>query len=147
MVPGRAKGEHHMAIHIESVTWDCADPVALARWWAQALGWPEPFVWDDGDATVSAPADGSGAVGVRRLDFLRVPEGKAVKNRLHLDLRPDDQDAEIARFEALGARRVDVGQTTADTFVVLADPEGNEFCILRSGPLDIDRSESSDHEP
>jgi len=68
----------------------------------------------------------------RRLDFLRVPEGKAVKNRLHLDLRPDDQDAEIARFLELGARPADVGQTAAESFVVLADPEGNEFCILRS---------------
>ena len=52
-----------------------------------------------------------------------------MKNRLHLDLRPDDQAAEIARFEALGARRVDVGQGDV-TWVVLADPEGNEFCIL-----------------
>jgi hypothetical protein len=58
-------------------------------------------------------------------------EGKAVKNRLHLDLRPKDQAAEVARLEALGARRVDVGQGADTTWVVLADPEGNEFDVLR----------------
>lgn len=58
-------------------------------------------------------------------------EAKGLKNRLHLDLRPDDRDAEVARLEALGARRVDVGQGPEVTWVVLADPEGNEFCVLR----------------
>ena len=62
----------------------------------------------------------------------RLHESKSVKNRLHLDLRPDDQAAEVARFETLGARRVDVGQTGDVTWVVLADPQGNEFCILRA---------------
>jgi hypothetical protein len=64
--------------------------------------------------------------------FGRVPESKRIKNRLHLDLRPDDQAREVARAEALGARRVDVGQSDTVTWVVLADPEGNEFCILRA---------------
>ena len=64
--------------------------------------------------------------------FLKVPKGKSVKNRLHLDLRPIDQAAEVARFEALGARRVDVGQGDDVTWVVLSDLEGNEFCILRA---------------
>ncbi|WP_369863805.1 VOC family protein [Brevibacterium linens] len=59
-------------------------------------------------------------------------EEKVVKNRLHLDFRPDDQDAEVARLLALGARRVDVGQAGDEPWVVLADPEGNEFCILSS---------------
>jgi hypothetical protein len=59
-----------------------------------------------------------------------VPEGKAAKNRLHLDLRPDDQAAEVERLLMLGATRVDIGQG-APTWVVLADPEGNEFCVLR----------------
>ncbi len=62
----------------------------------------------------------------------RVPEAKTVKDRIHLDLRPDDQQAEVARAEALGARRVDVGQGPDVTWVVMADPEGNEFCILRT---------------
>jgi hypothetical protein len=62
--------------------------------------------------------------------FLEVPEGKAVKNRLHLDLRPEDQGAEVARLEALGARWVSVGQGEV-SWVVMADPEGNEFDVLR----------------
>jgi len=61
--------------------------------------------------------------------FLRVPEGKTVKNRLHLDLRPDDQQAELARLLALGARRVDIGQDDP-SWIVLQDPEGNEFCVV-----------------
>ena len=63
--------------------------------------------------------------------FLKVPDAKVVKNRLHLDLMPDDQNAEVARFEALGATRVDIGQGSDVSWVVLADPEGIEFCILR----------------
>jgi len=67
--------------------------------------------------------------------FVPVPEGKTVKNRLHLDFAPhtsQDRDAEIARLEALGARRVDVGQSEESTWTVLTDPEGNEFCVLSS---------------
>ena len=63
--------------------------------------------------------------------FARVPEPKTLKNRLHLDLRPDDRDAAVARLLDLGARRVDVGQGE-QTWVVLSDPEGNEFCVLSS---------------
>lgn len=63
--------------------------------------------------------------------FLRVPEQKAGKNRLHLDLRPEDQAAELSRLEKLGARRVNGGQGADVSWVVLADPDGNEFCVLR----------------
>ena len=63
------------------------------------------------------------------LDFVRLDESKKVKSRLHLDFRPDDQDAEAARLVAHGAQRVDIGQGD-QSWVVLADPEGNEFCIL-----------------
>jgi predicted enzyme related to lactoylglutathione lyase len=63
------------------------------------------------------------------LDFVRLDESKKVKNRLHLDFRPDDQDAEVARLEAHGAKRVDIGQGD-QSWVVMADPEGNEFCVL-----------------
>src|SRR5262249_50957850 len=84
--PGGGGRDEPMTVHIESLTWDCADPASLASWWARALGWPSPYLWDDGDATLSAPEDGSGAVGIRRFDFLKVPEGKAAKNRLHVDL-------------------------------------------------------------
>lgn len=66
------------------------------------------------------------------LAFAHVPEGRTVKNRLHLDLRPDDRgrDAEVERILELGARRVEVGQTGRESWVCLADPEGNEFCVL-----------------
>ena len=63
--------------------------------------------------------------------FLRVPEEKAGKNRLHLDLRPEDQAAELARLEGLGARRADVGQGPDVSWVVMADPDGNEFDVLQ----------------
>ena len=64
------------------------------------------------------------------LDFVRIEEGTSAKSRLHLDFRPDNQDAEVARLIAHGAQRVDIGQGDQASWVVLADPEGNEFCIL-----------------
>jgi Glyoxalase-like domain len=71
------------------------------------------------------------AVRRKRIMLQQMPEGKTVKNRLHLDLRPKDQAAEVDRLEALGARRVDVGQGTDVSWVVLADPDGNEFDVLK----------------
>ena len=119
-----------------SLTWQCLciespDPQPLARWWADLLGWRITF--DEPDEVVLEPPEGSAEDGVSPdLLFLRVPELKRSKNRLHIDLRPDDQGAEIRRAESLGATRIDVGQTEAATWVVFADPEGNEFCILRA---------------
>jgi hypothetical protein len=121
-----------MSIKIEALTIDAADAGAIARWWSEALGWQ--IVEDDDDEVALVAPDGF------ELLFINVPEAKSVKNRLHLDLRPDDQAAEVARFEALGARRIDVGQTAEHTWVVLADPEGNEFCILRALTPDEQRS-------
>jgi predicted enzyme related to lactoylglutathione lyase len=120
-----------VALRIECLSIDTHDPAAQARWWSDALGWR--ITEEDGDEGeyVIAPPDGSD-VGLGEILFIKVPEDKVVKNRLHLDLRPDDQAAEVARFEQLGARHVDVGQTPEHTWVVLADPEGNEFCILRA---------------
>ena len=65
---------------------------------------------------------------------MKVPDSKVVKNRLHLDLRPDNQEEEVARLEKLGAKRIDIGQNSDPdtTWVVMTDPEGNEFCILRA---------------
>jgi Glyoxalase-like domain len=120
-----------MTIRIQSLAVDSVDPAPLARWWSAALGWPLTFEDDDEIALEPPEEQRKGAVLLEIL-FLKVPEAKSVKNRLHLDLRPDDQAAEVARFEALGARRVDVGQSDEHTWVVLADPEGNEFCILRA---------------
>ena len=120
-----------MSSRWQSVCVDCADPRALAGFWTAVLGWP--VTHDSDDEVVLEPPVGSPEHGVAPdLLFLRVPEAKQVKNRLHLDLRPDDQAAEVARIEALGATRVDVGQTGEESWVVLADPEGNEFCVLRS---------------
>lgn len=109
---------------------DCRDPDALATFWAATLGWRRTY--EEPDEVVLEPPEGSKEDGlVPDLLFGKVPEGKSMKNRLHLDLRPEDQAAEVTRVEALGARRVSVGQSGKESWVVLADPEGNEFCILR----------------
>ena len=110
---------------------DSVDPGPLARWWAELLGWRVTF--EDTDEVVLEPPEGSPEDGISPdILFLRVPETKQIKNRIHIDLRPDDQAQEIARAEALGARRVDVGQPESVTWAVMADPEGNEFCILQA---------------
>jgi hypothetical protein len=114
-----------MALEWEQIVVDCRDPVALGRWWCQALGWV--IVNDDPDEYEIRP-DADTLPG---LLFVSVPEAKTLKNRLHLDFRPDDQEAEVDRLLALGATRVDIGQRDV-SWVVLADPEGNEFCVLRS---------------
>jgi hypothetical protein len=111
-----------MALRIDNLCIDASDPRVLGEWWAELLGWKVADAGED-EFSIQSPEDG------RELLFCRVPERKGVKNRLHLDLRPDDQAAEVARAEKMGARRVDVGQGE-QTWVVLADPEGNEFCIL-----------------
>ncbi|ELS50485.1 VOC family protein [Streptomyces viridochromogenes] len=112
-----------MALQWEQVTVDAADPVALGCWWAEALGW---VVLNDSADEYEIRPDQDRLPG---LIFAPVPEGKTVKNRLHLDFRPDDQRAEVARLIALGARHADIGQGE-QPWVVLADPEGNEFCVL-----------------
>lgn len=120
-----------MSLRWQSIVVDCVDPVSLGRWSADLLGWRITYEIDD--ELVLEPPEGSPEDGVSPdLLFGRVPESKHIKNRLHIDLRPDDQEREVARAEALGATRVDVGQTDDVTWVVLADPEGNEFCIVRA---------------
>jgi len=119
------------AIRIQCLAVDSTDPPALAAFWSAALGWRQTY--QDDDEVVLEPPAGSPEDGLSPdLIFLRVPEAKAGKNRLHLDLRPVDQAAEVARLEQLGARRVLVGQSADVTWVVLADPGGNEFCVLRA---------------
>ncbi|NEA98282.1 VOC family protein [Streptomyces sp. SID13726] len=112
-----------MALEWEQVVVDSADPVALGRWWARALGWV--VVGDAPDEFEIRPERDR----LPGLLFAPVPEAKSVKNRLHLDFRPNNQEAEVARLLALGARRADVGQGE-QPWVVLVDPEGNEFCVL-----------------
>lgn len=122
-----------MGSRIENFSIDSTTPRETAQFWAEALGWRIVVEDSDDDEVALQPHAGSPEVGaLPDILFLRVPETKAVKNRLHLDLRPDDQAAEVARLEALGARRVDIGQGSEVTWVVMADPEGNEFCVLRT---------------
>lgn len=119
-----------MVLRIENVSIDSTSPAETAQFWAEVLDWR--IVEDDDDEVALQPPADSPLFGkVLDILFLRVPEDKAVKNRLHLDLRPDDQAAEVARLEELGATRVDIGQGEV-TWVVMADPEGNEFCVLRT---------------
>jgi len=121
-----------MSISIQCIDIDARDPLALAGFWQEALGWRRTYESDD--EVVLEPPEGSPQDGVAPdLLFIRVPDDKVVKNRLHLDLRPDDQSAEVARLLALGATHVDLGQGDV-SWVVLADPEGNEFCVLRALP-------------
>jgi predicted enzyme related to lactoylglutathione lyase len=111
---------------------DAHDPDRIARFWADALGWRRTY--DEPDQVVLEPPAGSPEDGVAPdLLFLRVPEGKRVKNRVHLDLRPDDQQAEVKRLQALGATQVSVGQGDV-SWIVMADPEGNEFDLLKPLP-------------
>jgi predicted enzyme related to lactoylglutathione lyase len=119
-----------MSLRWQTIGIDSPDPGRLARWWAELLGWRITYE-DDEEVVVEPPAGSPEAGLVPDLGFFKVDDPKVVKNRLHLDLRPDDRDAEVARAEALGATRVDIGQGE-QTWVVLADPEGNEFCILRA---------------
>src|SRR6266511_1033682 len=114
---------------------DCADPNGLARFWCSVLDY-EVQDEDDGIVTIGSPMvpDGKNHLGPvpPTLTFAHVPEGKTVKNRLHLDVNPTDreQDEEVRRLLDLGARHADVGQTGDESWVVLADPEVNEFCVL-----------------
>jgi Glyoxalase-like domain len=110
---------------------DSTDPQRVAGFWEQALGWRRTY--ETADQVVLEPPEGSPEDGISPdILFLRVPEQKKVKNRLHLDLRPVDQAAEVARLEGLGAVRTDVGQGDDQTWVVMADPDGNEFDVLRA---------------
>ena len=104
---------------------DSRDPAALGRWWRDALGWV--VVNDDPEEFEIRPA----ADRLPGLLFVRSPRAEDVKNRLHLDFRPDDRDAEVERLLGARGQRVDIGQGE-QTWVVLADPEGNEFCVLSS---------------
>ena len=117
-----------MASVLTEIVIDCADPMRVGRFWAEALGWPlqeeeRGFCW----------ASATGGYDARPfLVFVPVPEGKTVKNRVHLDVSPSgcEADEEAERLVGLGATRVDIGQGEVP-WIVMADPEGNEFCVLR----------------
>ena len=115
-----------MALEWEQVVVEAEDAAALGRWWAEALGW---VVVDDDPPVFEIRPTPDQVPGIL---FLGTAGAKDAKNRLHLDFRPDDQGAEVARLLAHGATRVDVGQGDVP-WVVLSDPEGNEFCVLGGG--------------
>ena len=122
-----------MTSFVSHTTVDCADAYALARWWQGVLDYREDP--DDPNEPGHEECLISSADGRHRLLFIEVPDAKLVKNRLHLDLRPADgtRDEELARLIGFGAGVVaDRRNTDGTGWVVLADPEGNEFCILRS---------------
>lgn len=122
--------DRRMNLRIQCLCVDTVNPVRLANFWQSALGWRRTVEREDEvvlEPPSASPEDGV----VPDLLFLRVPEEKANKNRLHLDLRPRDQVAEVARLEGLGAHRADVGQGPEPSWVVMSDPEDNEFCVLR----------------
>lgn len=136
-----------MKLRWYTIVIDSHDVSAQARWWAEVLDWQ--LVFEAEDEAVIIPKDAPPGFGLKGpvpaekwhrvppgLVFVTVPEDKTVKNRLHIDLAPhleDDREAQIQRLIDSGARRVDVGQDEAEvTWTVLADPEGNEFCVLSS---------------
>jgi Glyoxalase-like domain len=127
-----------VSIRWYSVVVDCHDVAAQSRWWAEVLDWQ--VVYEAAGEVVLVPPH---ALDPAReippaergpgLIFVPVPEGKATKNRLHIDLAPapdTGQHAEVRRLEGLGARRVDVGRPGSVSWIVMTDPEGNEFCVL-----------------
>jgi catechol 2,3-dioxygenase-like lactoylglutathione lyase family enzyme len=119
-----------VALRLVSLCVDARDPRALAGFWAEALGW-EVGAEHDGEVSV-VPTDGTRF----RIDLVPVDEPKVGKNRIHLDLTTsslDDQRSTVARLLALGASHVDIGQGSGEEHVVLADPEGNELCIIEPG--------------
>ena len=128
-----------MPLAIDCVLIDCVDLAAMTAFWCQALGLEHVWTGPSGGHLLVA-TDGSGG----RLSLMPSQCDKTVKNRVHFDLRPHDQHAEVQRLESLGAQRIDIGQTDV-TWVVMADPEGNEFCVLRSlAQKEKDQSRYSD---
>jgi predicted enzyme related to lactoylglutathione lyase len=124
---GLAEQTGGMPVRLHHIVIDAHDLPRLARFWAQALGWK---ILSERENEIVIGTDDNAPVGIC---FMPVTDPKTVKNRVHLDLTSSaaDRDQEIGRLLALGARRVDVGQTGAESWIVLADPEGNEFCVVR----------------
>lgn len=119
-----------MASVLNEIIVDCRDAEAQAAWWSRVLDWPAVFDeggywWISSDGTEDAEMP---------ICFIPVPEGKTVKNRVHLDVSPSgcEQAEELERLLSLGARHRDIGQGPDVSWVVLEDPEGNEFCLLRT---------------
>ena len=117
-----------MTSTIKYMTFDCHNPLLLAEFWSAVLGY-ETENWPVIDGATSKPRDG----GVPHIGFIKVPEAKTAKNRLHLDIQPVDgaMESEVERLVELGATRIDVFNEPSETWTVMNDPEGNEFCVLK----------------
>jgi hypothetical protein len=114
-----------VSLAIECVLIDCNDLLRMSEFWQSALNLEHVRTGPSGGYLLVD------TLGATRLGLMPCSQEKAGKNRVHLDLRPDNQEAEIQRLEGLGAARIDIGQRDV-AWVVMADPEGNEFCVLRS---------------
>ena len=116
-----------MPVRLHHIVIDTRDLPGLARFWAQALGWR---ILSEREREIVIGPDENAPVG---MCFMPVSDQKTVKNRVHVDLTSAaaDREQEIERLIGLGARRVDIGQSGTESWTVLADPEGNEFCVVR----------------
>jgi predicted enzyme related to lactoylglutathione lyase len=116
-----------MPVRLHHIVIDAHDLPGLARFWTGVLGWQ---VLSERDREIVIGPDENAPAGIC---FMPATDAKMVKNRVHLDLTSaaEDRDAEIERLLAIGAHRVDIGQTGTESWTVLADPEGNEFCVVR----------------
>jgi hypothetical protein len=127
-----------MPITIASVTFDCADALTVAGFWSAALDRPLDPKASSEFATIgfAGRRDTAGwaadQAGQHTWMFVKVPEPKAAKNRIHLDLMTADPEADVARLVGLGATRVRDMEEYGYTWIVMTDPEGNEFCIARA---------------
>lgn len=126
-----------MVARIRHITVDCKDAYALAQFWSAVTGWPieEENEAGDTECLIAPVVPEPSNTGMPGMLFIQVPEAKTVKNRMHLDLGPTDgtRDAEVARLSALGASVIADHRTAQGLgWVVMGDPEGNEFCIERS---------------
>jgi catechol 2,3-dioxygenase-like lactoylglutathione lyase family enzyme len=120
-----------MSLAFSNITFDCTDPAALADFWAKAL---DRTIGDRSDDTVALPA--SASAGDPPLFFVRVPERKTAKNRIHLDLVTSNRADEVARLVGLGATSVADGDEQGYRWTVLLDPEGNELCVVEQAADD-----------
>lgn len=112
---------------------DCEDPQAISKFWKSVLGWEVSYV-DEIGAMLESNVKLENGEKFPPILFYKNPDQKSVKNRMHFDLQPDNQSLEVLRIEDLGGKRIEIGQSAdpKTTWVVMADPEGNEFCVLKN---------------
>lgn len=121
-------------LKIQDITIDCQNPRALAQFWAQVLDWKIGEEATENVAYIQKNLTSTNSNGYPSILFYKTPDKKSVKNRIHLDLRPENQLEEVERLEKIGATRIEIGQSSSSdtTWIVMADPEGNEFCVLKA---------------